>query len=165
MDKLLDIVAKLRETVVPPVPVTKMGKSDLLTFILEDAKLLDRMRTFHDKRKTKAIASLIHEDQEESVVPTESELKRMTTGQLRRLVREFHKDIGINQKHAKMSTSKLRSFISRHKYTDMLEGEDMKFLKTIDDEEPKKEKKEEKKCARCPAKGSCPEGAGAHDYH
>ena len=64
MEKLLDIVAKLREVVVPPVPVTKMGKKDLLEFILEDAKLLDRMRTFHDKRKAKAVQSLIHEDQE-----------------------------------------------------------------------------------------------------
>ena len=120
MEKLLEIVGKLRETIVPPIPVTKMGKKDLLQFILEDSKLLDRMRTFHEKKKTKAVASLIHEEQEEGVVPTEAELKRMTTGQLRRLVREFHKDIGINQKHSKMSTSKLRSFISRNKYTDML---------------------------------------------
>ena len=127
MEKLLEIVGKLRETIVPPIPVTKMGKKDLLSFI-EESKLLERMRVFHDKRKTKAVASQIHEEQEESVVPTESELKRMTTGQLRRLVREFHKDIGINQKHAKMSASKLRSFISRHKYSDMLEGDDLKFL-------------------------------------
>ena len=101
MEKLLHIVSQLREVIVPPVPVTKMGKKDLLTFILDDSKLLEHMRTFHDKRKTKAVASLIHEDQEESVVPTEAELKRMTTGQLRRLIREFHKDIGINKKHAK----------------------------------------------------------------
>ena len=139
MEKLLDIVSKLREEIVPDTVVTKMGKKDLLDFI-EEAKLLDRMRIFHDKRKTKAVTSIIHEDQEESVVPTESELKRMTTGQLRRLVREFHKDIGINQKHAKMSASKLRSFISRHKYTDMLEGDDLKFLRDMD-ESPKKEKK------------------------
>ena len=109
MEKLLDIVSKLREEIVPSTRVTKMGKPDLLAFI-EESKLLERMRLFHDKRKTKAVASKIHEEKEESVVPTESELKRMTTGQLRRLVREFHKDIGINQKHAKMSTSKLRSF-------------------------------------------------------
>ena len=144
MDKLLDIVAKLREVVVPPVPVTKMGKKDLLEFILEDAKLLDRMRTFHDKRKAKAVQSLIHEEQEESVVPTESELKRMTTGQLRRLIREFHKDIGINQKHHKWSASKLRSFISRNKYSDMLDGDEMKFLKTVEEDEPKRDKKAKK---------------------
>ena len=111
MDKLLDIVKQLRDIVVPPVPVTKMGKKELLSF-LEDSKMLDRMKTFHEKRKTKEVASLIHEQQEESVVPTESELKRMTTGQLRRLVREFHREIGIKQKHAKMSTSKLRSVVT-----------------------------------------------------
>ena len=51
MEKLLEIVAKLRETVVPPIKVSKMGKKDLLTFILEDSKLLERMRTFHDKAR------------------------------------------------------------------------------------------------------------------
>ena len=140
MEKLLDIVAKLRETVAPPLPVTKMGKKELLQFILEDSKLLDRMRTFHDKRKAKAVASLIHDTEEESVVPTESELKRMTTGQLRRLVREFHKDIGLNKKHAKMSTSKLRSFIARNKYSEMLEGDDMTFLKSMDEDDKKGKK-------------------------
>ena len=74
MEKLLEIVGKLRESIVPPIPVTKMGKKDLLQFILEDSKLLDRMRTFHEKKKTKAVASLIHEEQEEGVVPLKQSL-------------------------------------------------------------------------------------------
>ena len=56
-------------------------------------------------------------------------------------------DIGLKQKHSKMSASKLRSFVSRNRYQEMLYGDDdMTFL--MQDEEKKGKKKPDKKVKR-----------------
>ena len=48
MDKLLQLIEKLRNEIVPEQPLSKMSKPDLLKFI-EEAQILERMRTFHEK--------------------------------------------------------------------------------------------------------------------
>ena len=141
MDKLLELVQKLRESVVPAAGIKQMNKKDLVSFI-EEAKILEKMQIFHDKRKTKALKSIVHEVEEEGVVPDLADVKKMSVGKIRKLVREFHRDIGLKSKHAKMSASKLRSFVSRNKYEEMLYGDD--DLKFLDVEDKKKKKPKEK---------------------
>ena len=46
MDRLLKLVAKLRDEIVPEAPLSKMAKQDILQFISE-SNLLLKMRTFH----------------------------------------------------------------------------------------------------------------------
>ena len=115
MEKLLDLVHKLRESVVPAAKLTKMSKKELVLFI-EDAKILDKMNIFHEKRKSKAVKSLVHDADEEGVVPDLAAVKKMSVSKVRKLLREFHRDIGLKAKHAKMTPSKLRSFVARNKY-------------------------------------------------
>lgn len=50
MDKLLELVQKLRESVVPTAGIKQMNKKDLLSYI-EEAKILEKMQIFHDKRE------------------------------------------------------------------------------------------------------------------
>ena len=138
MEKLLDLVQKLRDSVIPSEKLSKLSKKQIISFI-EDAKILEKMRTFHDKKKGKALKSIVHEEEEEGVVPDSTDLKRMSVSKLRKMLRDFHRDIGLKQKHSKMSASKLRSFVSRNRYQEMLYGDDdMKFLMMGDDEKPKK---------------------------
>ena len=66
MDKLLDIIQKLRDAVVPAEKLAKMSKKQILSFI-EDAKILQKMRIFHEKKRAKAVKSIVNEDEEESV--------------------------------------------------------------------------------------------------
>ena len=68
MEKLLDLVQKLRDSVKPTEKLSKLNKKQILSFI-EDAKILEKMRTFHDKKKGKALKSIVHEEEEEGVVP------------------------------------------------------------------------------------------------
>ena len=64
MDKLLDLVQKLRDSVVPAEKLSKLNKKQIISFI-EDAKLLDKMRIFHDKTKAKAMKSIVNDEEEE----------------------------------------------------------------------------------------------------
>ena len=68
MDKLLELVQKLRDSVVPAEKLSKLNKKQILTFI-EDAKVLEKMRVFHDKTKAKAMKSIVNDIEEEGVVP------------------------------------------------------------------------------------------------
>lgn len=147
MDKLLDLIQKVRDAVVPDEKLAKMSKKQLISFI-EDAKILEKMRIFHEKKNTKALKSIVHEAEEEGVVPEPADLKRLSVSKLRKMMREFHRDIGLKQKHAKMSASKLRSFVSRNRYQEMLYGDDdMTFLMQDDEKKgkvvPKSSKKSE----------------------
>ena len=45
MEKLLQLISKLREEIVPDQPLSKMSKEDVLRFI-EDASIIKRMRAF-----------------------------------------------------------------------------------------------------------------------
>ena len=102
------------------------------------AKILEKMRIFHEKKNTKALKSIVHEAEEEGVVPEPADLKRLSVSKLRKMMREFHRDIGLKQKHAKMSASKLRSFVSRNRYQEMLYGDDdMTFLMQDDEKKGK----------------------------
>ena len=140
MDKLLDLVKKVRESVIPAADIKKMNKKDLLSFI-EDAKILEKMQIFHEKKKEKQLKSIVHEVEEEGIVPDLPALRKMSVGKIRRLLREFHRDIGLKSKHSKMSASKLRSFVRRNKYQEMLYGDDdMPFFEDKDEKKEKKEK-------------------------
>ncbi len=141
MDKLLELVQKLRDSVVPAEKLSKLNKKQIITFI-EDAKVLEKMRVFHDKTKAKAMKSIVNDVEEEGIVPDSSDLKKLSVSKLRKLLRDFHRDIGLKQKHSKMSASKLRSW-----YQEMLYGDDdMKFLMLQDDKKEKKGKgKKERK--------------------
>ena len=144
MEKLLDLVKKVRETVMPPTQITKMNKKELLSFI-EDAKISDKMQIFHEKSKSKALKSIVHDLEEESVVPDLADLKKMSVGKIRKLLREFHRDIGLKSKHSKMSSSKLRSFVNRNRYAQMLYGDDdLKFLATMDEKKKRSPIKKKK---------------------
>ena len=59
MDKLLDLVQKLRENVVPTAAIKEISKNELLKFF-EDADILKKMEIFHEKKKTKALKSIVH---------------------------------------------------------------------------------------------------------
>ena len=144
MEKLLDLVKKLRESIIPPTDVGKMSKKEIIAFV-EDAKILEKMQIFHEKRQAKALKSIVHDADEENIVPDLAAIKKWSVGKLRKLLREFYRDIGLSKgtKHSKMSASKLRSFVSRNRYQEMLYGDDdMSFL--VEDEKPKEKKKEKK---------------------
>ena len=71
MEKLLTLISKLKNEIVPESPVGKMPKEALLAFI-RDANLLDRMRTFHQK-EIKGVRSVITDD-EAPLVPSEGDI-------------------------------------------------------------------------------------------
>ena len=125
-----------------------MSKKELVSFI-EEAELLKKMERFHEKKQTKALKSIVHDAEEESVVPDMATIRKMSVGKLRKLIRSFHRDIGLGKrtKHSKMSVSKLRSFVSRNRYQEMLYGDDdMPFLgeETSEDDEIKHKDKKNK---------------------
>ena len=125
-----------------------MSKKQIISFI-EDAKILEKMKIFHEKKNTKALKSIVHEAEEEGVVPEPADLKRLSVSKLRKMMREFHRDIGLKQKHAKMSASKLRSFVSRNRYQEMLYGDDdMTFLMQDDEKKGKVVKEKPSKKGR-----------------
>lgn len=141
MEKLLDLIQKVRDVVVPSEKLSKMNKKQIISFI-EDGKILEKMQIFHEKRKSKALKSIVHEEEEEGIIPEPAQLKKLSVSKLRKLLREFHRDIGLKQKHAKMSASKLRSFVSRNRYQEMLYGDDdFQFLNMEDDDKKPKPKK------------------------
>ena len=99
--------------------------------------------------------SIVHDVEEESIVPDMTTVKKRSVGKLRKLLRDFYRDIGLNKgtKHSKMSVTKLRSFVSRNRYQEMLYGDDdMAFI--VDDDinknkdKSKKPKKKEKEKER-----------------
>ena len=118
MEKLLQLISKLREEIVPDQPLSKMTKEDVLRFI-EDASIIKRMRAFHQKGD-RGIRSAITEDEDDSLVPSEAELSKWRVGKLRKLVRDFHRATQITKKYTKFSASRLRSHIKRHRYEEML---------------------------------------------
>ena len=67
-----------------------MNKKDLLAFI-EEAKILEKMQIFHDKKKEKQLKSIVHEAEEEGIVPDMADLRKMSVGKIRKLLREFHR--------------------------------------------------------------------------
>ena len=148
MEKLLDLVQKLRESVVPTAEIKSISKKELLSFI-EDADILKKMSIFHEKKQSKALKSIVHEAEEESVVPDLATIRKWPVSKLRKLLRSFHRDIGLGKrtKHSKMSVSKLRSFVSRNRYQEMLYGDDdMPFLgeEASEDNETKHKDKKNK---------------------
>ena len=130
MDKLLAIVEKLKSEIVPDQPVGKMSKPDLLSF-LDGAKIVERMKVFHQKGE-KGLRSAITDDEDDAFVPSEAELRKWRVGKIRKMLRNFHRATQITKKYAKFTASRLRSHIKRHRYEEMLFGED---LPDVDDME------------------------------
>ena len=119
-----------------------MSKEDLLRFITE-ANLLQRMRTFHQK-EAKGVRSVITDD-ESPLVPSEADIQKWRVGKLRKLVRDFHRATQILKRYTKFSAARLRSHIKRHRYEDMLYGDDLPDIGTDDEGEPKKKKQTKKR--------------------
>ena len=132
MDKLLQLIEKLRNEIVPEQPLSKMSKPELLKFI-EDAQILERMRTFHEKGG-KGIRSTITEDDDEPLIPGSVEIQRWRVGKLRKLLRDFHRATQILKKFTKFTSGRLRSHIKRHRYEEMLFGDDLPDVDDTDDE-------------------------------
>ena len=159
MEKLLQIVQKLRDEVVPDTPLSKMSKSELLSFI-EEANIIQRMRTFHQKAE-RGVRSTLTDDEDEGLIPSESTIQKWRVGKLRKLLRQFHKATQILKKYEKFSASRLRSHIKRHRYEEMLYGQDLDLPDTDEEtdekEKPKprngrKRKRSPRKSARSPKK-------------
>mgnify|MGYP000689915744 CR=1 FL=1 len=136
MEKLLQIIAKLREEIVPEGPISKMSKEDVLRFI-EDASILKRMRAFHQKGD-RGIRSAITEDEDDTLVPSGAEIIKWRIGKLRKLLRDFHRATQITKKYTKFSAARLRSHIKRHRYEEMLYGDDLPEMSDTEDEKPEK---------------------------
>ena len=149
MDKLLQIIAKLREEIVPEGPISKMAKDDILRFI-EDASILKRMRAFHQKGD-RGIRSAITEDEDETLVPGESEIQKWRVGKLRKLLRDFHRATAITKKYTKFSAARLRSHIKRNRYEEMLYGDDLPDLTDTEDEKPEKKNTQKTKTLSSPS--------------
>ena len=142
MDKLLKLVEKLRNEIVPESSISKMSKEDILRFITE-SNLLQRMRTFHRKGDVAGVRSVITDD-EAPLVPSESDILKWRVGKLRKLVRDFHRATQILKRYTKFSAARLRSHIKRHRYEDMLYGDDLPDIGTDDEGEPKKKNRRKK---------------------
>ena len=141
MDKLLKLVEKLRGEIVPEQPLSKMAKDDILRFISESSLLL-KMRAFH--QSSKGIRSAITDDESDGpLVPSETDLAKWRVGKLRKLVRNFHRATGILKKYAKFTASRLRSHIKRHRYEEMLYGDE--DIASDEEPEPRKKKSPKKK--------------------
>ena len=132
MDKLLQLIEKLRNEIVPEQPLSKMSKPDLVKFI-EEAQILERMRTFHEKGN-RGIRSTITEDDDEQLIPGAVEIQRWRVGKLRKLLRDFHRSTQILKKFNKYTSGRLRSHIKRHRYEEMLFGDDLPDVSDTDDE-------------------------------
>ena len=138
MDKLLKLVEKATNL----CPPRFRNKEDILRFITE-SNLLQRMRTFHRKGSVAGVRSVITDD-EAPLVPSESDILKWRVGKLRKLVRDFHRATQILKKYTKFSAARLRSHIKRHRYEDMLYGDDLPDIDSTDEDEPKKKKKTKK---------------------
>ena len=118
MDKLLQLIEKLRSELVPESPIASMSKPQLLQFI-EESQFIERMRVFHQKGD-RGIRSAITDDEDDNLVPNPAAIQKWRVGKLRKLLRTFHKATLIMKKYVKFSASRLRSHIKRNRYEEML---------------------------------------------
>lgn len=118
---MLETIQTLKKQVIPDEPLTKLRKTDLIEFI-ENTDLLKRMMIFYEQGDPSGEKSrLLQENDIESIVPTATELKKLKTGAIRRLMRSFYKDSGLTSKKlSKLSNQKLKLFAKRHKLSEML---------------------------------------------
>ena len=140
MDKLLQLVAKLRDEIVPSTPLNKMSKPELIQFI-EESNFIQRMRTFHQKGE-RGIRSTLTEDEDDTLIPSQAEVQKWRVGKLRKLIRTFHRATQILKKYTKFSAARLRSHIKRNRYEEMMFGDDLPV--ETDDEKEEKEKPKKK---------------------
>lgn len=138
MDKLLQLVAKLRDEIVPSTPLNKMSKPDLIQFI-EESNFIQRMRTFHQKGE-RGIRSTLTDDEDDTLIPSQSEVQKWRVGKLRKLIRTFHRATQILKKYTKFTSARLRSHIKRNRYEEMMFGDDLP-VETEDEKEEKPKKK------------------------
>ena len=142
MDKLLQLVGKLKNELVPAKPLNKMSKTELLQFI-EESNFITRMRAFHQKGD-RGIRSAITDDEDDTLIPSQSEVQRWRVGKLRKMIRTFHRATQILKKYTKFTSARLRSHIKRNRYEEMLFGDDLPEPDTDDEkvrEPPRKKQK------------------------
>ncbi len=97
MDKLLQLIEKLRSELVPESPIATMSKPQLLQFI-EESQFIERMRVFHQKGD-RGIRSAITDDEDDNLVPNPAAIQKWRVGKLRKLLRTFHKATLILKKY------------------------------------------------------------------
>ena len=105
MEKLLSLIEKLKNEIVPEQKISKMSKADLLSFY-DSKEILARARVFHQKVK-KGIRSALTDD-EDDFIPSERSLQTWKVGQLRRFLKQFHKATQIMKGYSKFTAARLR---------------------------------------------------------
>ena len=145
----MELVEKVKNLV--NLPKKRMKKTELLDFF-EQNRLLERQRVFYlgDSGGKRTIMSKLADDSEEPMIPSSlNKLGRLSAAQIRKLHREFVKDLSLKSKFDKMSASKLRSHIRRYKYNEIvnldgteLDDEEEEKMETVEEKPQMEEEKE-----------------------
>ena len=116
--------------------------------------VLERMAIFYngDARGGRRVPSRVNVEEEESFPHTMSDLSKMKSTKIRKLLRDFQADLGLKRKHSKMSKNQLSALVRRSRLEEVLavdNGEKDRVLDASEEEEKepeeKKEEPEEKK--------------------
>lgn len=143
MQELLEIVNKLKESVVMPNKLSKYRKKELLGEI-DDRKLLQKMAIFYAQGPEDGIPSRIaQQPDDDRIVPSKEDLGKMKVGQIRKLVRSFYRDSGLLRgKLESIGHKKLSVFARKHNFRDMaglpMEQKDEKIKSIGPPEKPTK---------------------------
>ena len=115
----MEVFQKLRELLIPPKG--RHSKAWLIEFV-ETNRVLDRMQMFYGgSGSRKVISRVIRPDDDEERLPrTVSALSKMSAGKIRKMLREFAKDVGVTGNPEKMSKQKLRSLARRNRFEELL---------------------------------------------
>ena len=115
MDKLLQLIEKLRSELVPESPIASMST---IATIHRGIAIYWTYACF--TKKATGEFSAITDDEDDNLVPNPAAIKKWRVGKLRKLLRTFHKATLILKKYMKFSASRLRSHIKRNRYEEML---------------------------------------------
>ena len=120
MQEVVVIVGKLKEELVLPNKLSKYRKNDLINEI-DNRKLLARMSIFYAQGPDDGIPSRIHQSSDEdAIVPSKEQLKKMKVGQIRSLLRSFYRDSGlVRGKLEALGPKKLKVFANKHNFREM----------------------------------------------
>ena len=108
----MELITRLRGIVIPEAK--RLSKKKLLEFY-ESARILERMAIFYngDSRGGRRVPSRVNVEEEESFPHTMSDLSKMKSAKIRKLLREFQADLGLKRKHSKMSKNQLSALVRR----------------------------------------------------
>ena len=140
----MDVLQKLRSIVVPEQK--RMTKAQLLQFY-EENRILERMQLYYNKpagaRKVRSkVAVPVSDDDEDPVPSSMAALAKLRASKIRKMLREFAKDLGVKKNVSKMSKSKVRGLVRRNRLNDILTleaGERDTVLDEIQQDDEKQE--------------------------